>query len=130
MPDYASRKLLWPGLVAKHAGAIKHSCDWATLAQISQGYTSGQIDLVVRSMLTERRRSQLAEGGPGSELTLHDILAWLSLVRPVSLEADEALRKFTERMPARAALAAAAAPTAAAPTGTQGAAKKATKKKK
>lgn len=46
VPDYASRKLLWQGLVERHGAAAKYKFDWPTLAQISEGYTSGQIDLV------------------------------------------------------------------------------------
>lgn len=46
LPDYASRKLLWQGLVRRHGAAAAYKFDWPTLSQISEGYTSGQIDLV------------------------------------------------------------------------------------
>jgi hypothetical protein len=46
VPDYASRKLLWAGLVERHGATAEYRFDWPTLAQISEGYTSGQIDLV------------------------------------------------------------------------------------
>lgn len=45
-PDYASRKLLLPGLVARHGAAVDPDFDWPTLAQITDRYTSGQLDLV------------------------------------------------------------------------------------
>ena len=45
LPDYASRKLLWQGLVRRHGAEAAYKFDWPTLSQISEGYTSGQIDL-------------------------------------------------------------------------------------
>lgn len=46
LPDYASRKLLLPGLVARHGATVDPEFDWPTLAQITEGYTSGQLDQV------------------------------------------------------------------------------------
>ena len=45
-PDYASRKLLLPGLVGRHGGAVDADFDWPTLAQVTERYTSGQLDQV------------------------------------------------------------------------------------
>ena len=65
MPDYASRQILWPGLVAKHGAAPDASFDWPTLAQISANYSSGQLDQVVASLLSEQRLERLQKGGAG-----------------------------------------------------------------
>lgn len=51
LPDYASRKQLWQGLVQRHGATAAYKFDWPTLSQISEGYTSGQIDMVRPSSL-------------------------------------------------------------------------------
>lgn len=105
MPDYASRQILWPGLVTKYGAAPDGAFDWPTLAQISADYTSGQMDKVVASLLSEQRLERLQKGGPAEALTMRDFINWLAMLEPMSAETDEAIRKFGDRTPARAALA-------------------------
>jgi IQ and AAA domain-containing protein len=108
-PDYASRKLIWPGLVERHGGIAPYDFDWATLAQITENYTSGQLDQVARSILTQRRLSRLKLPGSTHALQMFEYINWVGKLRPVAPEAEEGLKKFTDKTPARAALAAAAA---------------------
>lgn len=75
-PDYASRKALWPGLFSRHGGRLFHSFDLPTLAHISDGFSSGAIDMVVRSMLTTRRLERLKY----EPITLPEVLQWLCKV--------------------------------------------------
>eukprot|EP00878_Enallax_costatus_P017399 GHUV01018273.1.p1 GENE.GHUV01018273.1~~GHUV01018273.1.p1 ORF type:complete len:830 (+),score=314.81 GHUV01018273.1:156-2492(+) len=41
LPDYASRRLIWPGLFARHGGKLQYDFDLSTLAQLSEGYSAG-----------------------------------------------------------------------------------------
>lgn len=77
VPDYASLKVLWPGLFERHKGRLPHTFDLSTLSHISQGYTSGSLDMVVHSMLTKRRLETL----PAQAVTMPEILQWLCKVR-------------------------------------------------
>ena len=107
MPDYASRQIIWPELVQKHGAPADPTFDWATLAQISADYSSGQIGKVARSLLLPQQRlDRLKQGGRDSALQMHEFINWLALLEPVSAETDEQLRKFADHTPARAALAA------------------------
>ena len=124
MPDYASRQILWPGLVAKHGAAPDASFDWPTLAQISANYSSGQLDQVVASLLSEQRLERLQKGGPAEALTMREFINWLAMLEPVSGEVEEAIRKFGDRTPARAALAAPVEKKAKKPTSGKKGAKK------
>lgn len=55
---------------------------------------------VVRSMLTKRRLARLSV----NEIQMDEILQWLCKLKPISKETDEALRKWTEKLPPRVAL--------------------------
>eukprot|EP00959_Pyramimonas_sp_CCMP1952_P168209 3514912-Pyramimonas_sp.AAC.1 len=46
LPDYASMRLLWPGLVARHTGRLEYEFDLSTLAHISEGYSVGTLNHV------------------------------------------------------------------------------------
>lgn len=98
-PDYASRKVLWPGLFERHGGRLNHNFDLPTLSHISDGYSSGGMDMVVHSMLTRRRLERLKS----DPVTLPEVLQWLCKVEPMSKEQDEALRKWCDKTPAMAA---------------------------
>eukprot|EP00892_Ulva_mutabilis_P001805 jgi/Ulvmu1/11625/UM008_0029.1 len=128
VPDYASRKLLLPGLVARHGAQVDPDFDWPTLAQITEGYTSGQLDQVVASILTERRLARLAVPSSANKLQMSEFINWLAKLAPVSQEAEDSLRKFTEATPARVARRVAAGDTGGG-EGKRGA-KKGGKKKK
>lgn len=104
IPDYASRKLIWPGLIERNQGRVEFDFDWPTLAQISQNFTSGQLDKVVRSLLTQRRIDRFKIPSSANSLQITEFITWMEKLSPVGLEADQAMRKFTDKTPAMAAL--------------------------
>jgi len=108
-PDYASRKVLWSGLFERHGGRLGHQFDLSTLAHISDGYTSGALDMVVHSMLTKRRLEQLKT----TRLDIPEILQWLCKLEPMSKDQDEALRKWMDKTPSMAAAKGTAKPGSA-----------------
>lgn len=124
LPDYASRQIIWPALCAKHGAPVDTEFDWPTLAQISQNYTSGQIDQVVQSMLTAPRLERLKLGTPANALQMSEFINWLALVEPVAAEADAQIRAFAEKTPARAALAVGDAKATGKKPGSKGGKKK------
>ncbi len=85
-PDYASRKVLWPGLFERHGGRLPVSFDLPTLAHISDGYSSGALDMVVHSMLTRRRLERIKS----EPVTLPEVLQWLCKVRTTSSATTDA----------------------------------------
>jgi IQ and AAA domain-containing protein len=107
LPDYAARQIIWPGLVAKYEAPVDTGFDWATLAQISANYSSGQLDKAVASLLSEPRLERLRTKGREGALEMREFINWLALLDPISGEVDEQIRKFADKTPARAALAAA-----------------------
>mmetsp|Transcript_33907 Transcript_33907/g.75181 ORF Transcript_33907/g.75181 Transcript_33907/m.75181 type:complete len:829 (-) Transcript_33907:621-3107(-) len=109
-PDYASRKVIWPGLFERHGGRLSVDFDLSTLAHITQGYTSGHMDMVVHSMLTKRRLERLKH----FYVDIPEILQWLCKVDPLSKEQDEALRKWMDKTPAMAIVKGGAKPGTAA----------------
>ena len=46
LPDYASMRILWPGLVCRHLGRLEYEFDLSTLAHISEGYSVGTLNQV------------------------------------------------------------------------------------
>jgi hypothetical protein len=105
LPDYSSREIIWPGLYAKYGGPPMPNFDWPTLAQISQNYTSGQIDQVVASILSPSRLECWKQEEDSAGVKMSEFINWLALLEPVSSEADKQLRAFAAKTPARAALA-------------------------
>jgi SpoVK/Ycf46/Vps4 family AAA+-type ATPase len=106
LPDYASRQIIWPGLLRKHGVPDLYDFDWPTLAQISENYSSGQLDLVVASLLSEQRLQRLKLGHVSNALQMQEFVNWLALLKPISHDVDKQIRTFADKTPARAALAA------------------------
>ncbi|KAI8469151.1 MAG: hypothetical protein J3K34DRAFT_514240 [Monoraphidium minutum] len=104
LPDYASRRLLWPGLFARRGGPLPQSFDVSTLAHLSEGYAAGGLDAAVGALLSGPRLARLRAGGPRGGVDIPEILQWLSRVRPVSKEEDAALRRWADKTPALAAI--------------------------
>ncbi|KAG2497810.1 hypothetical protein HYH03_004081 [Edaphochlamys debaryana] len=100
LPDYASRRVVWPGLFERHQGRLTYEFDLSTLAHISDGYSSGLLDMVVHSMLTKRRIERLRT----APVDIPEVLQWMCKVEPISREVDEALRRFMDKTPAMAVL--------------------------
>jgi SpoVK/Ycf46/Vps4 family AAA+-type ATPase len=97
LPDYASMRLLWPGLVTRHQGSLDVDFDLSTLAQLSEGYSAGTINLVCRTLLSERRVAKLER----KPLAVREILMALAKFPPVSKEQDQELRDWQNRLPHR-----------------------------
>ncbi|CAG9462067.1 unnamed protein product [Pedinophyceae sp. YPF-701] len=97
VPDYASRALLWPFLFVKHGGALEFNFDTSTLALLSEGYTSGDIDRIVRMVLSQRRRNTIGD----KPIDMNEILQWMTKVPPVSAETVEQFRAWTRDLPSR-----------------------------
>ncbi len=108
-PDYASRKVIWPGLFERHGGKLHNNFDLSTLCHITEGYTSGHMDMVVHSMLTKRRLDRLKH----TPIDIPEIIQWLCKVEPMSKEQDELLRKWMDKTPAMAIVKGGAKPSTA-----------------
>jgi len=100
LPDYASYRTLWPELCLRHEGKMEYEFDLSTLAHVSEGYTSGQINTVCRQMFTKRRIERL----PKKPVTVREVLGHLAKMEPVSKEEDKKLRDWTDKLPNRAHL--------------------------
>lgn len=69
-------QVIWPGLFGRYGAPLPYEFDISTLAHISEGYASGDIELVVRSLLTEHRLAQLKE----RPVDIPEIIQWLCRV--------------------------------------------------
>ncbi|XP_065679936.1 dynein regulatory complex protein 11 isoform X2 [Hydra vulgaris] len=58
-PDYSSRFLLWPHLIIMYGGKVSDALDLSSLSKITDGYTPGDMTIVVKSVLTKKRIEQL-----------------------------------------------------------------------
>ncbi|KAK3245248.1 hypothetical protein CYMTET_45172 [Cymbomonas tetramitiformis] len=97
LPDYASMRLLWPGLVEKHGGKLTYEFDLSTLAHIADSYSAGTLNQVVRLMLSDRRVEKLDR----KPLTVKEVLNFLCKFEPVHKDTDQALRDWTNKLPYR-----------------------------
>lgn len=101
LPDYASRRKLWPALVKRHGGgALAHEFELSTLAHISEGYTPGVMANIVRTLLTARRVEKL----PKAPLTCREFLNVMAKFDKVGVEEADALKDWTCKLPVRVAL--------------------------
>ncbi|GBG87220.1 hypothetical protein CBR_g45279 [Chara braunii] len=95
LPDYASLRLLWPALISRHGGSLTHEFDLSTLCHLSQGYTQGDIEQVIGTVLTKRRLMKL----PTNPLTVEEITDVLFKLRPVDKESDLVIRDWSLTLP-------------------------------
>ena len=72
----ACAQLLWPGLFARYGAPLLVDFDLSTLAHITDRFSSGALDCVVRSLLTKRRLERV----PYEKVGIPEILQWLSKV--------------------------------------------------
>eukprot|EP00899_Mesostigma_viride_P008882 jgi/Mesvir1/17996/Mv09337-RA.2 len=98
LPDYASYRLLWPGLVERAGGRLSYEFDLSTVAHISEGCTAGDIVKVCNALLTARRVSKIAE----RPLTESEVLGQLAKLTPVSKEDDTTMKEWTKKLPSHA----------------------------
>jgi hypothetical protein len=70
-------QLLWPGLFTRYGAPMLVDFDLSTLAHITDQFSSGALDCVVRSMLTKRRLERLSY----DKVEIPEILQWLCKVR-------------------------------------------------
>ena len=95
IPDYASVKSLYEGVVFKYGARLHHDFDISTLSHISAGYTPGAIQNVVRIILTPRRISRLQE----KPLQVSEFIAHLAKYEPVHDEELKGLAAWTAQLP-------------------------------
>lgn len=69
-------QVIWPGLFERYNGRLQYEFDISTLAHISESFSSGALDTVVRSMLTKSRLERLKQ----HPVNLPEILQWLCKV--------------------------------------------------
>jgi hypothetical protein len=69
-------QVIWPGLFGRYGAPLPYEFDISTLAHISEGYASGDIELVVRSLLTEQRLARLKD----QKVDIAEIIQWLCKV--------------------------------------------------
>lgn len=94
LPDYSSRRILWPALFKKHNGLLPYEFDLSTLAHLSDGFASGTMHevwwlpsalckgmcQVAKCIMTQQRIEQLER----KPILLEEIHSCLSLFQPVS----------------------------------------------
>jgi len=100
LPDYGSRVLLWRELFAKHGLPLPQSFDVSTLATLTQGYASGDIDAIVREIASERRIRRLLDHG--HQVEMREVLMWMTRVPAKPREVTGAFHQWTSDLPARA----------------------------
>lgn len=95
LPDDASRKHLWTGLFARHGAPLPFDFPTPILARITEGLSAGQIDGVVRTVLSDRRKETLH----GKPIEMNELLQFVCKVRRYS---EQEFSDWTLRLPTRA----------------------------
>nr|XP_060639927.1 dynein regulatory complex protein 11 isoform X1 [Anolis sagrei ordinatus] len=94
-PDYASRFVLWKYFIQQNSGVISKQLNISCLAQVSDGYTQGQLLNAVQAVLTERRLMQLNK----KPLVAAEFLACLAKQNPVYKEEEETFKAWYAKTP-------------------------------
>ncbi|KAK9838420.1 hypothetical protein WJX84_004551 [Apatococcus fuscideae] len=94
LPDYASRQMIWPALIERHGGSLRHTFGLSTLAHVSDGYSTGAFDQVVKTLLTDERKAALAS----EPLQVQEVLQGLSKMRPPSQDSIDALDAWCQKL--------------------------------
>ena len=76
---------LWRTMITRHGGRLTTGLDISSLAKVSDGYTSGMIDSVCTTVLTERRVNQLSK----KPLESIEFIAPLARLDPIYKEEEE-----------------------------------------
>ena len=101
VPDYSSRRKLWPALVKRYGGGdLPHEFELSSLSHISEGYAPGTMANVVRTLLTKRRIEKL----PRFPLTCREFLNVMAKFDKVGEEEAEELKDWTCKLPVRVKL--------------------------
>uniref|UniRef100_G1KYI0 IQ motif containing with AAA domain 1 n=1 Tax=Anolis carolinensis TaxID=28377 RepID=G1KYI0_ANOCA len=87
-PDYASRFVLWKYFIRQNSGVFSKQLNISCLAQVSDGYTQGQLLNAVQAVLTERRLMQLNK----KPLVAAEFLTCLAKQNPVYKEEEETFK--------------------------------------
>jgi len=94
-PEYASRQVILRHLVIKHGGTITTALDISSLAKVTDGFTVGQIEAVIKTVLTDRRLSQMAK----KAITASEFLSPLSTRDPVYKQDEDNFAEFFKKTP-------------------------------
>ena len=94
-PDYGSRQIMLRYMITKYGGTITQVLDMSTLARVANGFTGGQIEGVVKAVLTDRRLSQMAK----KPITASEFLAPFSTRDPVMKGDEDVFAEFFKKTP-------------------------------
>ncbi|NXD69296.1 DRC11 protein, partial [Eolophus roseicapillus] len=89
-PDYASRfgKYLWKHIILQNGGAITNLLNISCLANVSDGFTPGQLIQAVQTVLTKLRLLQMSR----KPLRTGEFIGFLATQDPVYREEEEAFK--------------------------------------
>ncbi|CAL8467595.1 g7133 [Coccomyxa elongata] len=94
LPDYASRQVLWSGLVEKHGVPLQKGFDMSTVVCVSEGYSAGGLEQVLMSIMADRQQSQMK-----AALTADDVLQKLRDMPPISADTATELKEWKMHTP-------------------------------
>ncbi|OAF66774.1 IQ and AAA domain-containing protein 1 [Intoshia linei] len=94
-PDYASRHLFWRTFLQNNGAIITDNLDISSLSKISNGFTPGQIENVIKTVLTERRKAKLIK----RPLKSLEFINNLAKHEPVFKEEEEAFKVWYSKTP-------------------------------
>jgi len=96
LPDYSSCSLIWKTLIEKKTSQpLCEDFDLHTLSHISTNYTPESINLIVDSVLTDRRLKKL----DSKPITVEEFVTPLSKIDPIYKQDDLKMKQFTQKLP-------------------------------
>ncbi len=94
-PDYGTRQVILRYMIERYGGTITAALDLSTLARVANGYTGGRIESVVKSVLTDRRLSQMAK----KPITASEFLGPFSSRDLVLKDEEDSFAEFFKKTP-------------------------------
>ncbi|XP_030344318.1 dynein regulatory complex protein 11 isoform X3 [Strigops habroptila] len=94
-PDYASRFVLWKHIILQNGGAITNLLNISCLANVSDGFTPGQLIQAVQAVLSKLRLLQMTR----KPLRTDEFIDFLATQDPVYREEEEAFKAWYAKTP-------------------------------
>ncbi|XP_057278560.1 dynein regulatory complex protein 11 [Pezoporus wallicus] len=94
-PDYASRFVLWKHIILQNGGAITSLLNISCLANVSDGFTPGQLIRAVQAVLTKLRLLRMSR----KPLRTDEFIGFLATQDPVYREEEEAFKAWYAKTP-------------------------------
>ncbi|XP_010022543.1 PREDICTED: IQ and AAA domain-containing protein 1 [Nestor notabilis] len=94
-PDYASRFVLWKHIILQNGGAITNLLSISCLANVSDGFTPGQLIQAVQAVLSKLRLLQMTR----KPLRTEEFIGFLATQDPVYREEEEAFKAWYAKTP-------------------------------